>query len=221
MKLFSNRDKKILILTGAVLLFVLSYFVIYKGQMKKVETLERQNKELEQTLAELRQIDSEKEIYQSETERMNQEMAGYCGQFPADIKEEDGIALAIALENQANMKISNISLGEKEALYSFIVSRETENVPAGEKVLSASLDTFSWTTDYEGLKRMLDYLNRGENRMTVDTMTVSFNGETGGLTGTTAINLYSMSGTKAEYKAPSIGGVSLGTDNIFRTMEGQ
>ena len=54
------------------------------------------------------------EYYVKETSYMQKKIEDYVAQFPADIKEEDGILLASAMENSMDMKASSVGLGTKE-----------------------------------------------------------------------------------------------------------
>lgn len=80
-------------------------------------------------------------------------------------------------------------------------------------------DTIQFVTDYNGLKDAVKYLNSQVGRMTVNSISTSFDSSTGKLSGSMVINLYSMSNTGATYKEPDAGKVKLGTKNIFGTIE--
>lgn len=80
-------------------------------------------------------------------------------------------------------------------------------------------NTLQFVTDYKGLKHAIKYLNTQTGRMTVDNVSASFDPETGNLSGSMVVNLYSMSNTGAEYQTPNAGNVRLGTKNIFGTIE--
>lgn len=80
-------------------------------------------------------------------------------------------------------------------------------------------DTIQFVTTYKGLKSMVEYLNSRVGRMTVDSVSTSFDSSTGNLSGSMTINLYSMSNTGNIYIEPDAGNVKLGTKNIFGTIE--
>ena len=66
---------------------------------------------------------------------------------------------------------------------------------------------------------MLSFIAEYTERMNVSTLSATFSSETGYLTGSANINLYSIAGTDKEYVSPVIGGVNIGTENIFGTIE--
>lgn len=80
-------------------------------------------------------------------------------------------------------------------------------------------NTLKFVTNYKGLKRAVKYINNQTGRMTVDNVSATFDSETGNLSGTMVVNLYSMSNTGTTYQTPDAGNVKHGTKNIFGTIE--
>lgn len=108
--------------------------------------------------------------------------------------------------------VDNLGNPEKE-LQEFI--RDAKWNPT----LYRTRDTFQFVTDYKGLKRAVNYLHSQTGRITVDSVSASFDSSTGMLSGNMGINLYSMSNAGAVYEEPEAGHVKLGTKNIFGTIE--
>lgn len=77
----------------------------------------------------------------------------------------------------------------------------------------------TYQVTYTGLKDMIQYVYNEQDRMTIDSLAVSFDATTGILTGTANLNMYLMTGTDNVYNEPNIPDILLGTDNIFGTIE--
>ena len=79
--------------------------------------------------------------------------------------------------------------------------------------------TFNYGVSYEGLKRSIRHIVDQPNRMTIETLTVTFDETTGLLIGSTTLNMY-LAPYQAgkEYVQPDFSSVLLGTDNIFGTI---
>ena len=90
----SKKDVKILLMFFGVLFLVLSYFFVYKPQMEEASQIEAQNVPLQERLDQLLEMAKNREFYEQETESMKQEIEEYCRNFPASVKQEDGIVLA-------------------------------------------------------------------------------------------------------------------------------
>ena len=122
----STRDKKILLMFSGVAVFAAGYFFGYKPQMSKAEEIETASVPLETRLNELLEMAKNKEFYVEETSRYNQEVSDYVAQFPADVKEEDGILLARDMENTLDMEVSNIGISTRNFVASLDGSTEEE-----------------------------------------------------------------------------------------------
>ena len=107
----SNREKRMLLMLFGVILMVLSYVAVFRPQMDKASEISAQNETLDSRLDELLSMAAKKEYYQRETQNMQDEIDKYCEQFPADIKEEDGIVLAQNIEKASGITIDTVGTG--------------------------------------------------------------------------------------------------------------
>ena len=107
----SNREKRLLLMLFGVLLLVVSYFAVFSPQMETASEIATQNDSLNARLNELLGMAAKKDYYQRETQNMQDEIDKYCEQFPADIKEEDGIVLAQNIEKASGIAIDTVGTG--------------------------------------------------------------------------------------------------------------
>ncbi len=104
--------KDILLLVGfiGILAAVCAFFFVYQPMTEKTVALEQENTELQSQINDLTNKMANKDTYESETARMNQEMEKIYQLFPVNVKEENAILLAINQEMISPMDISNISI---------------------------------------------------------------------------------------------------------------
>lgn len=76
-----------------------------------------------------------------------------------------------------------------------------------------------FTTNYEGLKKAIDFVKEYEDKMSIDTITIEFDSETGNLKGSMNLCMYALDGIGAEYVEPKISDIKLGLKDIFRSLE--
>ena len=107
----SNREKRILLMFFGVLLLVVSYVAVFSPQMDAASEVAMQNDSLNDRLNELLGMAAKKDYYQRETQNMQDQIDKYCEQFPADIKEEDGIVLAQNIEKASGIAIDTVGTG--------------------------------------------------------------------------------------------------------------
>ena len=117
----SMRDKKILLMFLGVLLFALSFLFVYKPQMEEAAQISANNDSLQERLSQLL------ELAQNRDE--------YCKQFPYTVRSEDGIVLAMNMENSLDMTISNVSLGERTFVYSMDGGSNADGAEAPQETM--------------------------------------------------------------------------------------
>lgn len=77
----------------------------------------------------------------------------------------------------------------------------------------------NYKSTYRELKGLINGIQTYKNRSALQTMEVSYDTETGNLTGSVELGMYSLTGLDKVYEAPSIPSMTIGTDNIFGTVE--
>lgn len=261
----SMRDKKILLMFLGILFFAAGYFLGYRPQMEEAQSIEAANAPLQERLDNLLEMAKNRDFYIEETNAIQTKIDEYTAKFPSDVKEEDGIVLAMNMEDTLDMKISNIGLGTREFVASMDGSSQDEivdmpdqtmseqanaqtqeqideiegtdtqgqkklqnatdeavdnlNTQSSNPVLYRTQDTIQFTSTYQSLKDVVEYLAGRTGRMTIDNINASFDSSAGNLTGSLTVNMFSMAGTGGTYSEPDAGVVPYGTDNIFGTVE--
>jgi hypothetical protein len=71
--------------------------------------------------------------------------------------------------------------------------------------------------NYSQLKSVIDYLYAGPTQSSLNSVSVSFNSETGGLTGSLDINRYYITYDGANYVPEPLPDTALGTQDPFNT----
>ena len=77
----------------------------------------------------------------------------------------------------------------------------------------------SFKVNYAGLMKCIEYINTYPEKINIGDITLAFDSETGNLTGSMTIQMYNIIGAGKPYTEPTIGGVNIGIDNIFGTIE--
>ena len=106
----SKRDILLLLGLVGILAAVGSYFLVYQPKMEEAEAIEQENEELEARIRDLSSKMDNKDSYVAETERMNGEIETIFKRFPVDVREEDGVLLAINQELISPMMIDSINI---------------------------------------------------------------------------------------------------------------
>lgn len=90
---------------------------------------------------------------------------------------------------------------------------------ASEILLYQTPVTMDFIASYNAVKDIVKIMNEDQMRKSIDGLSLSFDAETGDLTGTLVFNMYSLTGTDATYTTPVVSNVVMGSSNIFNSAE--
>ncbi|MBD5535763.1 MAG: hypothetical protein HDQ99_08940 [Lachnospiraceae bacterium] len=196
------------------------YFLVYKSYNEKAEALEKSNATKAERVAELKVFYDNLSIYNEEIALYQAQIAAWLDDFPADVKEEDTIVLALDTENVAEVNYSNINIGSREALWTIPASTmqlaKMENLMYDVVYVERNVSYVN-TTDYFNLKRVVETINNSTNRLTISNIAYSRNDESGELMGTIEVSFYSVVGTDKEYVPQTLREYESGLENLFGT----
>jgi hypothetical protein len=245
-----NTSQQIQILIGfiGILLVVVTYFFVYKKYNEKSASIESSNSALQAEVTRLQTLDSNRETYLSETDRMQSYIKDFESKFPAYTLPEDSIMLIKNMEDATNTEISTISFGGQtpvtvdvsesgDSSLSSLADPNTEEMAAADAAAggTGAVTTtstvqptqYSDTTLYENplgitmactyddFKGLIRYIYAQQERMSVKGVNISYNRETGALSGDMTLDTYYLIGTEKTYTETKLPSISTGVDTIF------
>ena len=218
----SPKDMKLLLLLLALVILAGSYFFVYQKNMEKKALLEEEDIKLEEQVQVLKDKVAKKQEVIKDTNKKQADSKKIIKVFPSKMTTEKGIAILDSFEKINDFYISEESFAMNELMYQ---KEDGDNIEESEDGQSNYMGyrsniTVSFESPYEALKEVMKQINSFPNRMTVDTMTLSYDSETGNLKGTMVINCYSLKGTDKAYEPPIIPGIDFGVFNLFRSKRG-
>lgn len=217
----SGNSKNILIYVAAfgALLLVLVYVLVYQRLITEAESIEASNRTLSQRVNELKQYYDAREQYQADTQVLEQLMDELLQQYPADVREEDAIMLAVQMQRNSAAKFLTINMEKGDAVK--VIPVETVTAAGNEKYTQElqfcdMLVTYVNEVSYSGLKQLIQTVYDSSNRIGIQNISYSKgDAENPNLSGHIDLVFYSVTGTDKEYVAPDIIPYLAGTDNIF------
>lgn len=216
-------SKKELYLLVALLGVIIGFCAWQFGFKKinvKTEGLRADTEVLQVEINKYTSVKDNIELYTTGIENATNHIAGVLRDFPSIIMEEDMIMFGRHLEKEFDdTYVSNVTFSGASNIY-VATSRPVEptTVPISYSLYNNNI-LVSYQTSYKGFKDIMDYINENKDRMSVNSFTLSYDELTGLVTGSTSVNMFSVSGTDKEYTQQNLSGVSIGTDNIFGTLE--
>ncbi|MBQ7780748.1 MAG: hypothetical protein IJ405_01820 [Lachnospiraceae bacterium] len=205
------------LLLGALLLFAV-YFLVYKKYNDMAAEIETSNVALAERVNELKEYYDNLNTYNAEITMMQEQVNAWLDEFPADVKEEDIIVLALDTEEAAYVAYTNINIQDRQAMRTIPASMVQ---PAGMENLASDIifverkTSYVNTTDYFNIKNCVEVINNSDDRLVISNITYSENEETGLLDGTIEVTFYSVIGTGKEYVPQELPEYESGLLNLF------
>lgn len=222
MKKTTAKQVMIYVMLMGVILLLAVYFLIFQSYTDKADAILNSNVALSQRVTVLRQYYEKMDTYNDEIVLMQDQIRDWLDEFPADVKEEDIIVLALDTEKYAYVGYNNINIMDREALRTI---PEATMQGVGMEELTQDLifvqrkTSYVNVTDYYNLKKCIATINDSDNRLTISNITYTKNKDTGELEGTIEVTFYSAIGTGKEYIPQKLPAYISGLHDLFGATE--
>lgn len=212
--------KKILTYTLLLeaLLILGVYIWVYQKYTDMTEKLKSDNQALTTRVAELKEYYDNVEMYTESTKAMKAEIDDKLDSFPADVKEEDVLVLALDTMRKANVGYTGITVSKRESIYDIDEAVVTDAALEGyDQAISMGSRVTQYTTinNYYDLKKVVDIINSIENRRVINTLSYTKNDD-GYLEGTIEVQSFFAIGTGKGYVEPDIADYEAGLSDLFK-----
>ena len=217
----TNRDKVLLLVLAGVLILFAVYMTVVKDYNAKRDAAEAQLAELTPQLQQLQEYEANQKNYAAKTTKMGNEIATQMQRFPNDIRSEHIILNAKTLQDALGIKIQSVGSEPAALLSSFQLPLKDES---GQYVMQnvyafTTGENIQCTMGYDQFKSLLDFIYAQNERTALKSISVTYDSETGGLSGTAAITKYFIVPEKYVYTKANTEGVQQGVTNPFGTTK--
>lgn len=218
-----SSNSKVMVLIP-VLILVLAFFAyryLVDPMVQEKKVLDDQKYELQQRKIELQNLKTREEEFKSGIEVARVQMNEALNRFAGGQSPEKSIMFANGIEMTLGPKFVSLSFNSPELVTSMNLPliHEAENgtysVSYSDVGLYRELLVIAFEADYGPLKQVTDFISKFDEKMNLKALDVSYEAESGRLTGTIGVNLYSVLGSDKQYVAPEITDIRIGEDNIF------
>ncbi len=217
----TNRDKVLLLVLAGVLILFAVYMTVVKDYNAKRDAAEAQLAELTPQLQQLQEYEANRKSYEAKTTKMGNEIATQMQRFPNDIRSEHIILNAKTLQDALGIKIQSVGSEPAALLSSFQLPLKDES---GQYVMQnvyafTTGENIQCTMGYDQFKSLLDFIYSQNEYTALKSVSVTYDSETGGLSGTAAITKYFIVPEKYVYTKANTEGVQQGVTNPFGTTK--
>ncbi len=218
MKISKHDQKLILVLLG-IAVFLAAYFGICKSFNDRKADAEAQITQLQAEVETLSAYSSSQAAYQDEINKIGDSIAKELLAYPSDVRSEDLIMYVTELESGLGISVHGISIASPEVVAKFTVPNKSSGsyqlVPVVAIKMALTIDC---SLNYTQLKNLINYVNLNSNKADISDVSVSYDSQTGGLSGSVTIDKYFISSADYTYTPTTIPSVVKGTKDPFATL---
>ncbi len=214
-------QKFLLMLVLVILMVVVAVVYLYLPLVEDKEALVEENVALNTEWIELQNMARDTEIFKERINASKTEIGKVLSRYGAGNTPEKSIVFVKRMEDEIGVKIPNVSFSVPTTLTSVQTPMvqeaedETYSIQYSNINLLTETLTMSYSCTYDQLKQLIDFVNVYPERMNIKSVSISYDTETGDLSGSLVLNLYAVTGTDKKYTEPKVEDIRLGEENIF------
>lgn len=214
----SKRDAKLLLVLAGLLVFLGLYLGVFNRFQAKADAVRQSINELQPQLDELEQQYLDLAKYEQGIRDYRSSVETELAAYPVGIKEEDFLSWLLRLEAREGIRIDSVSFDAPALLSEFPAVMEKGGADAHTTMdaYRAGVVMVGQMT-YPQLKSVVDALYADDVQTSLDSVALSYNMETGKLTGTFAIARYYVQWEDSVYEAEPVPETPLGVNDPFGT----
>jgi hypothetical protein len=219
-----QRNLLLFILGACILFFPIKYIAM--GNFDSRKTINAEKDERQVYYNDLKSKDANRQQYITDTENYKNEYQAILDMFPSELYQENTIMYLQGIRDEYEFDFPTVSLGEESLFYTLgngAAGDVSLDETATDETVVAAGDTYncysasfpvSYEGSYQSIKDVIDYIENGEYRMTVDNIDISFDETEGNYTGAMTFSSYAVNGGDRTTAQADVN-VQTGKDNIF------
>lgn len=218
------------VLALGVLGCIIVYMYVYQPTLKKTEELKVSNATLNERVEKLKSFYDQMAENENKIEEMTADINGRLGVFPADVKEEDVIYLALqSWEEGILVGYTDIKVASRKdfaKISADVVNAAKVEGLTGELSFIKRDVTYSNFTTYDQMKELIRLINANPEQLTINSVAYAISDDEveaalGILEGSIDVTFYSVRGTDKEYVPREFADFEVGLENLFgiKTVE--
>lgn len=232
---------RVILLLAAVLLIVLTYFLIFQTNMDNARDFDEKTKKEKERIEYLTDLGKKADDLEIYTSLYTGEIDDFIKSFPVKLTQQQSLYLIYRMMIDTDIDIESVTAGAEVPFYykGKVLSSEGDQsaaqkeaeaeekekekeklseisvVDMEEMVGSTARYTINMSGSTENVYNALDWIRDNKEKMSVGDVSLQFDSSTGKLQGSISVNFYCMLGNGVRYKDPGIDSFTFGIDNVF------
>lgn len=228
---------RVILLLAAILLIVLTYFLIFQTNMDKAREFDDKTKKEKERIEYLTDLENKANDLDIYTSLYTGEIDEFIKSFPVKLTQQRSLYLIYRMMIDTGIDIESVTAGTAVPFYykgnllssggdQSAAQQETEAegtetlseisvVDMEEMIGSTAQYTINMSGSTKQVYDALDWIRNNKEKMSVGDVSLQFDSSTGKLKGSISANFYCMLGNGVPYKDPGIDSFTFGVDNVF------
>lgn len=214
----AKRDVKLLLVLVGLVVFLLLYLLVFNPSQTRLREMETRSRELEAKVQELETQYLHMGEYEEGIRAGRERVKEALESFPGDVKEEDTLSYLLTMEARQGIHMESVTFQPPEPVLTFtaMMERDGEDVSA-EATACRSSTVMTGTLTYPQAKNVIDYFYESPRQTTLENATLTYNAESGQLTGSFQLAKYFVTWDGAPYTPERVPVVDIGLGDLFGT----
>lgn len=209
------REIRFCVISLSLLLFLVTYFVLYDGLVEKTKALKEEKEVIDQQMEDRLDKLQEAQDMKEKITIMQQQMSDILEQYPSQLTLPDILLLFSKFEKNNDLTFSALSYGENIPFYDTTVPQvDGEDGSCMVGIQNTIMVTYQGT--YEQVKDWIKYVEEYPMRLSLDSISMSYDDTTGLINGSMSISVYAIEGNGVPYIPPMLDSIPIGKENIFQ-----
>lgn len=231
---------RVILLLAAVLLIVLTYFLVFQTNMDSARDFDEKTKKEKKRIEYLTDLEGKANDLDIYTSLYTGDIDDFIKSFPVKLTQQQSLALIYRMMIDTGIDIESVTVGSEVPFYykGKVLSSEGDQsaaqkqseaegqekdklseisvVDMEEMIGSTACYTINMSGSTQQVYDALDWIRKNKKeKMSVGNVSLQFDSSTGKLKGSISANFYCMLGNGVPYKDPGIDSFSFGIDNVF------
>lgn len=215
----SKRDAKLLLMLAGLLIFLLSYLLVYNRFIEKQAEISAKIAELQPQLQTLETYQGRLSQYKMSIDESRDILQKELQRYPANIRAEDLILYAKELESRIGIDATGLVFADPVLVNEFsgIALKDGKEVKETMSGYRTEMN-LSGSMTYSQLKNLLNYIYSAQDYTSVGSVSVSYDAELARMTGTVEISKFYLTYPDVESVAATMPTVPQGNLNLFGSV---
>lgn len=214
----AKRDMKLLLVLAGLLIFLAVYLLVFNPFQERTQAVKNRINELQPQVQALEEDYLRLSEYEDGIQTSRTNVVKLLKAFPGDVKEEDVLSYLLTMEAREKIRMESVTFLDPELVRQFdaVMEKDGQDVPETMNVYRSST-VMTGTMSYPQAKSVINYFYDSPKQTNLENAALTFNAETGLLTGTFQLAKYYIQWPDAAYTPERVPVVDRGVKDLFGT----